>query len=106
MPTVYDPRNLALISIVLAATVTYLWSPKTLNQISLYSVEGLPGNRRGPLGATNGLRQHGIPGRAGRRCHPNWVGLQLCRAAAIGKPSLDAARMIVVRAVVKLAKEM
>jgi hypothetical protein len=27
-------------------------------------------------------------------------------AAAIGKPSLDAARMIVVRAVVKLAKEM
>jgi uncharacterized protein len=31
MPTLYDPRNLALISIVLAATVTYLWGPKTLN---------------------------------------------------------------------------
>ena len=32
MPTLYDPRNLALISIVLAATVAYLWGPKTLNQ--------------------------------------------------------------------------
>jgi CAAX protease family protein len=32
IPTLYDPRNLALIAIVLAATVTYLWGPKTLNQ--------------------------------------------------------------------------
>ena len=32
MPTLYEPRNLALIAIVLAATVTYLWGPKTLNQ--------------------------------------------------------------------------
>jgi len=30
MPAVYDPRNLALITIALAATVTYLWGPKTL----------------------------------------------------------------------------
>ena len=32
MPVVYDPRNLALITIVLAATVTYLWGPRTLAQ--------------------------------------------------------------------------
>lgn len=32
MPTVYDPRGLALIGIVLTATVTYLWGPKTLAQ--------------------------------------------------------------------------
>ena len=32
MPALYEPRNLALIAIVLAATVTYLWGPKTLNQ--------------------------------------------------------------------------
>ena len=32
MPTVYDPRNLALITIGLAAIVTYLWGPKTLVQ--------------------------------------------------------------------------
>jgi CAAX protease family protein len=32
IPTLYEPRSLALIAIVLAATVTYLWGPKTLNQ--------------------------------------------------------------------------
>jgi membrane protease YdiL (CAAX protease family) len=32
MPTLYEPRSLALIAIVLAATVTCLWGPKTLNQ--------------------------------------------------------------------------
>jgi CAAX protease family protein len=32
MPALYDPRRLALIAIVLAATVTYLWGPKTLAQ--------------------------------------------------------------------------
>ncbi|HET9386123.1 MAG TPA: CPBP family intramembrane glutamic endopeptidase [Gemmatimonadales bacterium] len=32
MPTVYDPRNLALITIGLAAIVSYLWGPTTLVQ--------------------------------------------------------------------------
>jgi len=32
MPALYDPRRLALIASVLAATVTYLWGPKTLAQ--------------------------------------------------------------------------
>ncbi len=32
MPRLYDPRNLALIAVALAATVTYLWDPKTLAQ--------------------------------------------------------------------------
>jgi membrane protease YdiL (CAAX protease family) len=32
MPSVYDPRNLALIASGLAAIVTYLWGPKTLDQ--------------------------------------------------------------------------
>jgi uncharacterized protein len=30
MPALYEPRNLALIASVLAATATYLWGPKTL----------------------------------------------------------------------------
>ena len=30
VPTLYDPRNLALIAVALGATVTYLWGPKTL----------------------------------------------------------------------------
>ena len=30
MPTVYDPRRLALIALAMAAAVTYLWGPKTL----------------------------------------------------------------------------
>ena len=30
MPSLYDPRNLALITVLLAAIVTYLWGPKTL----------------------------------------------------------------------------
>jgi len=29
-PTLYDPRNLALIAALLAAGVTYLWGPRTL----------------------------------------------------------------------------
>ena len=32
MPSVYDPRNLALIACALAAVVTYLWGPETLAQ--------------------------------------------------------------------------
>lgn len=32
LPSVYDPRNLALITSGLAAIVTYLWGPKTLVQ--------------------------------------------------------------------------
>lgn len=32
MPALYDPRRLALVAIALAATVTYLWGPKTLAQ--------------------------------------------------------------------------
>lgn len=30
MPTLYDPRNLALTAIVLVAIVTFMWGPKTL----------------------------------------------------------------------------
>jgi len=32
MPTVYDPRSLALIAFAMAAIVTYLWGPRTLAQ--------------------------------------------------------------------------
>ena len=35
MPSLYDPRSLALSTIFLAATVTYLWGPKTLAQYRL-----------------------------------------------------------------------
>lgn len=35
MPTVYDPRSLALITIFLVAIVTWLWGPKTLAQYRL-----------------------------------------------------------------------
>lgn len=30
MPSVYDPRSLAMIATILAVAVTWLWGPKTL----------------------------------------------------------------------------
>ena len=35
MPSLYDPRNLALITVLLAAIVTYLWGPKTLMRATI-----------------------------------------------------------------------
>ena len=46
MPAVYDPRSLALIALALAATVTYLWGPKTLARYRYAALSAQPPSGR------------------------------------------------------------